>query len=49
MADAGAKDATAMDAEDEEDALHLQKGYLTDQLEMARDRGNAEAAELFTK
>jgi len=40
----------AMDAEDdEEDAQHLQKVYLTDQLQLAKDRGNAEAVELFQK
>jgi len=38
-----------MDADDEEDADHLQTSYLADQLEMAKDRGNGEAVELFTK
>jgi hypothetical protein len=39
-----------MDAEDdEEDAQHLQKEYLSDQLQLAKDRGNTEAAELFEK
>ena len=40
-ADENVADATAMDAEDdEEDAQHLQKEYISDQLQLAKDRGN---------